>query len=271
MTETFRAGQGLWEHRRAVWRERLGKGMTMTTDRLRVLAAAVLVSGLMLPSPSSGKNKKVDTWNARMQETVQLLRAGNPAQARATIDPVLAEMTEEVNPGKKAGHAFALALTLRALAEAGSGNERGATWDWHVAQQLDPTIESWDLHEFGAAGEVLARHRLAADPVPPAPTAEELKKAGGQPPRSLSHGGELIYPEKSRLRGWEGSILVRVRIDEKGIPTYPRIVWNSHEVAAVLTACEFARELVYAPATVGGRAVAVISEHKTSYRIESGR
>lgn len=226
---------------------------------------------LVAASPSSGKNKKVDTWNERMQETVQLLRAGNPTQARATIGPVLEEMTEEINPGKQAGHAFALALTLRALTEAGSGNERGATWDWHVAQQLDPSLESWDLHEFGTAGEVLARHRLAVDPVPSALTPEELKKAGGQLPKHLSHGRGPTYPEKSRLRRWEGSILVKVRIDEQGIPTYPRIVWNSHEVAAVLTACEFGRELVYAPATVEGRAVAVLSELKTSYRIEYGR
>lgn len=243
----------------------------MKTNRLRVLAATVLVSGLVLPSPSSGKNKKVDTWNARMQETVQLLRDGNSTQARATIGPVLDEMMEEVNPGKQAGHAFALALTLRALAGAGGGDERGATWDWHVAQQLDSSIESWDLHEFGAAGEVLLRHRLAVDPVPPALTPEELKKAGGQPPKHLSHGRQPSYPEKSRLRGWEGSILIKVRIDEKGIPTYPRIVWNSYEVAAVLAACEFSRELVYSPATLGGRAVAVLSEQKTSYRIETGR
>lgn len=244
--------------------------MTRKTNRQMVHLAGLL-SLLFAAGPSSGKDKKVDTWNERLQETVQLLRAGNPTQARATIDPVLEEMREEVNPGKQAGHAFALALTLRALTEAGSGNERGATWDWHIAQQLDPPIESWDLHEFGAAGEVLARHRLAADPVPPALTSEELKKAGGQPPRSLSHGRGLIYPEKSRLRRWEGSILVKVRIDEKGIPTYPRIVWSSHEVAAVLAACEFARELVYSPATLEGRAVAVLSEHKTSYRIEYGR
>ena len=244
------------------------KGMRMKMSRPVVQLAGLLILILFPASPSSGKNKKIDTWNGRMQETVQLLRAGNPAQARAAIGPVLEEMMEEVNPGKQAGHAFALALTLRALAEAGSGDERGATWDWHVAQQLDPPIESWDLHEYGAAGEVLERHRLSADPVPPALTPKELKEAGGQPPKSLSHGRGLTYPEKSRLRRWEGSSLVRVRIDENGIPTYPRIVWNSHEVAAVLEACEFARELVYAPATVGGRAVAVISEQKTSYRLD---
>ena len=238
----------------------------MKMGRRRVLVAAVLALGLVLPSPCAGKNKKVDSWNARIQETVRLLRAGNPSQARATIAPVLEEMTEEVNPGKQAGHAFALALMLRALSEAGSGDERGATWDWHVAQQLDPAIESWDLREFGAAGEVLARHRLSADPVPPALTFEELKRAGGQKPTILTRGRGLIYLEKTRQRRWEGSILVKVRIDEEGIPTYPRIVWSSHEVGIVLASCEFTRELVYTPATNDGKPIAVLSEQKTSYR-----
>ena len=238
----------------------------MKIGRRRVLVAVVLVCGLVLPSPSSGKNKKVDGWNARIQETVQLLRAGDAAQARAIIAPVLEEMTEEINPGKQAGHAFALALMLRALTEAGSGNERGATWDWHVAQQLDPAVEFWDLREFGAAGEVLARHRLSADPVPPALTLEELKRSGGQKPTILSRGRGLNYLEKTRQRRWEGSILVKVRIDEQGIPTYPRIVWSSHEVGIVLASCEYTRELVYAPAMKDGKPIAVHSEQKTSYR-----
>ena len=96
----------------------------MKTGRRKVLVAVVLVCGFALPSPSVAKNKQVDGWNARIQETVQLLRAGNAAQARATIDPVVAEMTREVDPGKQAGHAVALALMLRALAEAGGGDER---------------------------------------------------------------------------------------------------------------------------------------------------
>ena len=80
--------------------------------------AGILLLVLVPASPSPAKHKKVDTWNARMQETVQLLRAGNPTQARATIGPVLEEMTEEVNPGKQAGHAFALELA-RALRREG--------------------------------------------------------------------------------------------------------------------------------------------------------
>jgi hypothetical protein len=257
---------GLWEHRRVVRRERLGKGMKTSPFRRRVLVAAVLATVLVWPSPAPGKNKKIDAWNARMQETVQLLRAGDATQARAIITPVLEEMTEEINPGKQAGHAFALALTLRALTEAGSGDERSATWDWHVAQQLDPAIESWDLREFGAAGEMLSRHRLSGDPVPPALTAKELELAGGQKPKILTRGRGLNYLEKARERRWEGSILLKVRIDERGIPTYPRIVWSSHEVGIVLATCEYSRELVYSPAMKDGQPVAVLSEQKASYR-----
>ena len=82
----------------------------------------------------------------------------------------------------------------------------------------------------------------------------------------LTRGRGPTYLEKTRLRRWEGSILVKVRIDEQGIPTYPRIVWSSHEVGIVLASCEFTRELVYTPATKDGKPIAVLSEQKTSYR-----
>lgn len=239
----------------------------MKVDRRRVLVAAVLVCGLALPSPSAGRGK-VSSWNARIQETVGWLRASNATQARATIGPVLEEMTREVNPGKQAGHAFGLALMLRALAEAGSGDERKATWDWHVAQQLDPAIESWDLREFGAAGEILARHRLSLDPVPATPTGEELEKAGAQGPEILTRGRQPEYVEKARLRRWTGAIVVATRIDAAGLPTYPRIVQGSHEVATVLATCEYVRELTFTPAMRGGQPIAAIWDLTVSYRLQ---
>ena len=230
----------------------------MKTGRRKVLVAVVLVCGFALPSPSVAKNKQVDGWNARIQETVQLLRAGNAAQARATIDPVVAEMTREVDPGKQAGHAVALALMLRALAEAGGGDERGAAWDWQVAQQLDPSIESWDLHEFGAAGEVLARHRLSADPVPAVPTGTELEELGGTKPKIVDRGGQPAYLENARKRHWTGAIAVAVVIDAAGRASHPRVVQGSHEVGMVLATCEYVRGITFAPAERDGQPIPTI-------------
>lgn len=235
--------------------------------RRRVLLGAVLVCSLALPSPSAGKSK-VDTWNARIQETVGLLRAGNSMQARVTIGPVLEEMTMEVNPGKQAAHSFGLALMLRALAEAGSGNERLATWDWHVAQQLDAALESWDLRDFGAAGEILLRHRLSNDPVPAAPTTQELEKSGGQEATILTRGRQPSYVEKSRLRRWMGTIVLAAHIDAEGLPGYPRIVRGSDEIAMVFATCEYVRELTFTPATRDGRPVAVLFDLTVNYRLQ---
>lgn len=229
--------------------------MRMRLGRRGVLAAVALVCGLVLPSPSSGKNKQVDTWNARIQETVQLLHAGNAQEARATIDPVVAEMTREIDPGKQAGHAVALALMLRALAEAAGGDERGAAWDWQVAQQLDPSIESWDLHEFGAAGEVLARHRLSADPVPAMPTLKELEEAGASQPKVLDRGGQPAYLENARKRHWSGAITVAVVIDAAGFASYPRVLRASHEVGMVLATCEYIRGITFGPAQRDGQPI----------------
>lgn len=222
---------------------------------------------LFAASPSSGKDRTA-SWNARIQETVGLLRAGDSVRARATIGPVLEEMTVEVNPGKKAAHAFGLALMLRALAEAGSNNERLAIWDWHVAQQLDPALESWDLRDFAAAGELLARHRLSSDPVPAAPTTEEVKESGGQEAAILTRGRQPSYVEKSRLRRWMGTIVLAARIDADGLPGYPRVVRGSDEIAMVFATCEYARDLTFTPAMREGKPIPVLWDLTVNYRLE---
>ncbi len=232
-----------------------------------VRIAGLLVLGLFLAGPSLAKDK-LASWNGRIQETVGLLRAGNSAQARATIGPVLEEMTLEVNPGKKAAHAFGLALMLRALAEAGSSNERLAIWDWHVAQQLDPSLESWDLRDFAAAGELLVRHRLSSDPVPVAPTTEEVKESGGQEAAILTRGRQPSYIEKSRLRRWMGTIVLTARIDTEGLPGYPRVVRTSDEVAMVFATCEYARDLTFTPAMREGKPIPVLWDLAVNYRLE---
>ena len=239
----------------------------MKMSRPVVLAVAVFMLGFALPSPSAAK-ANVASWNARIQESVGQLRAGNSLQAGLVIGPVIEEMTREINPGKSAGHAFGLALMLRALAEAGGGDERKAAWDWHVAQQLDPSIESWDLREFGAAGEILLRHRLSSDPVPATPTTKEIEEAGGQKPQILTRGRQPSYIEKSRLRRWTGAIVVSARVNAHGLPTYPRIVQGSYETAMVLATCEYVRELTFSPATQNGQPVAALWDLTVNYRLE---
>lgn len=230
--------------------------MKMSTDRRRALGAVVLVAGLALSSPTVAKNKTVDTWNARIQETVELLRAGEASQARAIIAPVLEEMTQSVNSSKGSARAFGLGLMLRGLAEAGEGHEREATWDWHLAQQIDPSLEGWDLHEFGPAGAVLDRHRLARDPVPATPDDEARRKAGGVKPEIVARGRELLPPGSHRAHRWKSPLLLSVRVDDQGTPTYPRIVQKPEELDMVLAASEYLREVRFRPVEWEGRPVA---------------
>lgn len=218
----------------------------MKIGQRRVLVAAILVLGLGLPRPSAGKDD-VASWNARIQETVQLLRSGEASRARAIIAPVLEEMTQSVNSSQGSARAFGLALMLRGLAEAGEGHEREATWDWHLAQQIDPSLESWDLHEFGAAGEVLDRHRLARDPVPATPEDEARKKAGGAKPEIFSRGRELLPAGSHRAHRWKSPLLLSARVDDQGTPTYPRIVEKPEELDMVLVASEYLREVRFKP------------------------
>ncbi len=239
--------------------------MTVKIGRRRVLVAAALALGVALPSPSSGKDN-VASWNTRIQETVQLLRSGQASQARAIIAPVLQEMTESVSSSKGSARAFGLALMLRGLAEAGEGDEREATWDWHMAQQIDPSLESWDLQEFGAAGVMLDRHRLARDPVPATPEGDARKKAGGAAPESVSKERKLNLVDSSRVRRWKSPIVISARVDEQGVPTYPRIVRKPLEDDMVLVASEHLRERRFVAPHWEGKPVAFMYSFRLEYK-----
>lgn len=237
----------------------------MEMGRSMVLVAAVLVSGFAVPSSSLGKGN-VDSWNDRIQESVRLLRLGEASQARAIIAPVLEEMTRSVNPSKGSARAFGLALMLRGLAEAGEGHEREATWDWHLAQQIDPSLERWDLHEFGAAGAVLDRHRLARDPVPPTPEGDAREKAGGAKPEAILPEPKWSGVDSTRARRWKSPIVIGARVDEQGIPTYPRIVRKPAELDMVLVASEHLRARRFVAPQWEGKPVAFMYSFRLEYK-----
>ena len=57
-------------------------------------------------------------------------------------------------------------------------------------------------------------------------------------------------------------------IDAAGVPTYPRIVQGSEEVATVLATCEYVRELTFTPAMRDGQPIAAIWDLTVNYRLQ---
>jgi hypothetical protein len=236
---------------------------TRKVSRARLAAA----TGLLLATGLFAAEKREESWNRRIGETVTALKANEAAKALATIEPVLDEMSRKANPGKSANKGIGMGLMLRALANAARGDERSAAWDWQLAQQIEPSLEGWDLAEFGEAGAELDRHRLARDPVPEVSDLDAIVRAGGRRPEVLRRGSQPAYLQRARERGWQGEIRISTVVDAAGVPTHPRISGDTADAGIVLATAEFVRAIEFRPAELEGKPIASEYVLVNSYKL----
>jgi hypothetical protein len=217
------------------------------------IAAGGLVLAALLTAPTTAGERPEESWNRRIAETVALLKQGEAAKARKMIDAVLEEMAAGANPGTSAAKAIGMGLMLRAVAESALGEERLALWDWRVAQQLDPALESESFTEFGASGTLLDRHRLSRDPAPELPDPRAHVEAGGTP-LSVRKRAHPSYPERIRAR-WQGAIQMSAIVGVDGLPTYPQLMTETAEAGMQLSVSDALRAFEFTPAMKGGAPV----------------
>lgn len=234
-------------------------------------AAAALALAVLLPSsahgaPRSENKERLADWNLRIERAVSGLRLGEWETSRVALDELVGEMIQSVNPGKNASKAFGLVLMLRGLAEAGLGKEREASWDWQMAQQLDPELEGSNLSEFGPPAKLLARHNLSLDPLPDYRTDKEIEALGGEGVK-LKKPFKLHYVENVRLRRWIGTVEMQTFVGERGLPSHPRITKSAAEIASVLAVAEALRAATFDPAIIQGNPVGTRYELTVNYRL----
>lgn len=215
----------------------------------------VVFAGLLAtPSPAGAAGSK--RWNEKLQKVLADLRAERWAEAQAGSQELLDDFGRRLAPGEKADRSVALVVMCRALAEAGQGREAEAVWDWHVAQQIDPSIEGWSFAEFGAAGSVLDRHRLSNDPRPP--VVDPLASPGIEPAEKLGEPRFPIWPEAAYRSGWGGLIQVEAVIGVDGGLSHPRLIQAPPVATMTLAAFDAARANRFRPARRGDEPVASI-------------
>ncbi len=217
------------------------------------LRLGVLVTVLsLLAAPLGAGNSK--TWNDQLQKVLALLRGQQWQQALDGSQELLDSFARDLAPGKKADRSVALVVMCRALAEAGQGREADAAWDWHVAQQIDPAMESWNLAEFGAAGALLDQHRLARDPRPLAvdPSAESTVT----PVVRVGEPRFPKWPAAAYRIGWGGTVVVEAVIGADGALSHPRLLDAPPVATMALAVFDALRGSRFEPARRGGEPVA---------------
>jgi len=210
--------------------------------------------------------------------------AGKPLAEMMPSDPLLADLEAVVRRGawkealKKADKSWpqllnltalgrpglAAALALRALADAGNGQDAEAVCRWQAAQVVDPGIYHADLSAYGAAGALLARNRWGA--ALPALTDRE---SGLREPSLGKHTVSASLPWQ-RVAG--NGVLVAGVIDERGAFRQPVALLTTMRSAAATREALEASALgglcgwTFHPATADGRPVAVTQT--LNYRFE---
>lgn len=214
-------------------------------------------------APDAEENaSRLLAWDARAKEVDALLLEGEYRKARKELDRLIQEMVDEILDGD-AKPMFATVSLLRALAEAGLGNERAALWDLHVAKTLDERIGGLTLTSYGEAGEFLTRVSAAkADEkndrkIPKDAEIEAPRKKKEPTPR---------YPIGKRFQCVEDLVALQSVIDEKGLPQRPTIL-SAEDSVLGFVALQALRDWRFEPAKYQGEPISVYYNLRMNFHV----
>jgi TonB family protein len=148
-----------------------------------------------------------------LAKPLALLKAGRFAEADKKLRRIWADAQEDAEQSR----AFlAMALALKALADAGLGREDTATCRFQAAQTLEPRLAGADLAAFGVAGALLMRHPWAALGSQ-CGTPGDRAEAGAEVTKPERLGGRVpVVPNYARKSGIQGRVVVESIISETG-------------------------------------------------------
>lgn len=227
---------------------------------------------LLLPWPSLAADT-TDEWRQSVKEVDQKLRARDWAAAEKQARQLAVQTADRTGMGKATAHGLAVVTALRAIAEAGLGQNHDAAWHWDMALNLDPEIAKTDLSLYGSAADWLRNRKLRAlePPLPP----DGLRMADGsgvvkkdvQRPKLVSHKNPEL-PAMLRNRTVVGLVVVQAVISTDGRPRDPRVETAPTGVPAMAyAALEALRQWRFEPARVEGKPVEVYYTLTVDYHV----
>ncbi len=181
--------------------------------------AALLQLGVN--SPQEVPLADVLTPTGLLAEIDKLLLAGKWQQARRRGDVV---WSTALHNAQQTPQAFALLLTLRALAEAGAGKNELAICHWQAAQGLAPQLFHADLAAYGAAGALLEANRWGY-PIQPATAEPQPVREGSRMTRpQIRTRPEPEIPRVSRKAGTRAIVILESVIEKSGAIGQPFVL-----------------------------------------------
>ncbi len=195
----------------------------------------------------------VGKWQRKAEALEAKLDASSPSLVIPEIDRTINDVIA-LGEHRETPAMLGPLLVLRAVAAARLGDERGAVWDWSVAQTLDPGLTNADLSRFGAAGDLLSKYRLDAETLR---TAQGAKLPEGvERPKLVDKLKIGTLPSPLRRICRLSATLV-LTIDREGISRRPIVLATSGSKIFDFWAMDSYRTIRFEPARRAGEAIEV--------------
>lgn len=248
--------------------------MLKTLNRHISWALAALFVTLTLASATQGQQRApmmgkkatqrlMQDWHDRIKKAETLLEDGESKKALRQTKQLAKEMAARLHSGEAIQQYLGSVYVLRAVALADLGKEREAIWQWHVASQIFPRLQGYDLAKFGEPGQFLIDHAFEPSTVD-SDDKEALQaslkamlegpdQSGLTPPRKIK-APQPDFPA-GRYGTGKVSVIVASVIDTEGRPTSPRIIARDGEFTMVSATLDALMDWRFKPATHDGEPV----------------
>jgi TonB family protein len=227
----------------------------------RILILSIVLMTASAAHAGEYARELVDAWSQRMAETESALRSADYARAMKLADKTVTEMAERLGPGEGSTLLFGKALTQKALAHAGIGEEAEAAWYWHIVRGLDPKFAETDLTAFG---DIAARFNESCDEH--GLSSAINPDAGRIQPPKLVKRRKPKFPHGAHYFGVTGDLVVEVIVTADGRVREPRIVTPLPAATLSYAALEAVKRWQFEPARVGEKPIDVVFNLTVNYK-----
>jgi len=183
-------------------------------------APVAVLYDLVVNAPAEKPLTEIAPLSGDLAKIEALLRAKSWREAGKTADKLWINALD--HPATSRGF-LAVMLALRALAQAGAGEEDGAICRWQAAQTLEPLLYHADLSAYGAPGELLERFRWGRQ-MSDRPDALKLTPGGEVSRPEIRSQVPPQYTEAARRAGRQGTILLQTLVDDRGTVRDPVVL-----------------------------------------------
>lgn len=211
----------------------------------------------------------VEQWLRGLERAEESLEIGDWKKARRATQTLLSDMCDRIEGGEGVARLLGIATLLRAVSEAGLGNERAARWDLTLATSLMPSIAEIDMARFGPPGDLVGSWWNAEQASPASEAERDSKKPRSMeaviPPKKV-RTPQPQYPFGKYQACVDGPIEVEMVIDREGLPTRPRVLTTQDPLLA-FAALETLRDWRFKPARYEGEAISVYLNVTVNFRL----